>query len=172
MQTKLHRWAAGIPARRFDDLFNLVYDPAFLVRGVGTRRRQHRGADTGDRPGHGGLDRVPVGVEVFLHDIRAQLKSAHVPAGTGAAGDDPQGERQAAQAGYPDRHRPGRAGRAEVGAGTRSSRPTSSRAPTGSARTGARRTRSPRSTTSPRSGTSGCWRPTSRRVSTRSTTPR
>src|SRR5258708_10767212 len=31
MQTKLHRWAAGDPGRRFDDLFNLVYDPAFLV---------------------------------------------------------------------------------------------------------------------------------------------
>ena len=31
MQTKLHRWAAGDSGRRFDDLFNLVYDPAFLV---------------------------------------------------------------------------------------------------------------------------------------------
>ncbi len=31
MQTKLHRWAGGDPSRRFGDLFNLVYDPAFLV---------------------------------------------------------------------------------------------------------------------------------------------
>lgn len=31
MQTKLHRWAVGDPDRRFDDLYNLVYDPAFLV---------------------------------------------------------------------------------------------------------------------------------------------
>ena len=31
MQTKLHRWATANPGRRFDDLFNLVYDPAFLV---------------------------------------------------------------------------------------------------------------------------------------------
>ena len=31
MQTKLHRWAAADPGRRFDDLHNLVYDPAFLV---------------------------------------------------------------------------------------------------------------------------------------------
>lgn len=30
MQTKLHRWA-GDPHRRFDDLYNLVADPAFLV---------------------------------------------------------------------------------------------------------------------------------------------
>jgi len=31
MQTKLHQWAAADPSRRFDDLYNLVYDPAFLV---------------------------------------------------------------------------------------------------------------------------------------------
>jgi len=31
MQTKLHQWAVADPGRRFDDLANLVYDPAFLV---------------------------------------------------------------------------------------------------------------------------------------------
>jgi RNA-directed DNA polymerase len=31
MQTKLHQWASSDPDRHFDDLFNLVYDPAFLV---------------------------------------------------------------------------------------------------------------------------------------------
>jgi RNA-directed DNA polymerase len=31
MQVKLHRWAIEDPDRRFGDLFNLVYDPAFLV---------------------------------------------------------------------------------------------------------------------------------------------
>ena len=31
MQTKLHQWATVNPDRCFDDLFNLVYDPAFLV---------------------------------------------------------------------------------------------------------------------------------------------
>ena len=30
MQIKLHRWAGSDASRRFDDLFNLVYDPAFL----------------------------------------------------------------------------------------------------------------------------------------------
>jgi RNA-directed DNA polymerase len=30
MQTKLHRWAVADPGRRFDDLFNLVHDPATL----------------------------------------------------------------------------------------------------------------------------------------------
>ena len=31
IQTKLHRWANGDPDRRFDDLFNLVADPSFLL---------------------------------------------------------------------------------------------------------------------------------------------
>jgi RNA-directed DNA polymerase len=31
MQTKLHQWAISDPDRHFDDLYNLVYDPAFLV---------------------------------------------------------------------------------------------------------------------------------------------
>jgi RNA-directed DNA polymerase len=31
MRRKLHQWAVSDPGRCFDDLFNLVYDPAFLV---------------------------------------------------------------------------------------------------------------------------------------------
>ena len=31
MQTKLHQWAKTDPGRCFDDLYNLVYDPAFLT---------------------------------------------------------------------------------------------------------------------------------------------
>jgi len=31
MQTKLHGWAGADASRRFDDLFNLVYDRAFLM---------------------------------------------------------------------------------------------------------------------------------------------
>ena len=31
MQTKLHGWAAADRGRRFDDLYNLVCDPAFLT---------------------------------------------------------------------------------------------------------------------------------------------
>ncbi|WP_425295505.1 hypothetical protein [Nocardia abscessus] len=31
IQTKLHRWAGDDPHRSFDDLFNLVADPAFLL---------------------------------------------------------------------------------------------------------------------------------------------
>lgn len=31
MQAKLQQWATDSPDRRFDDLFNLVTDPCFLV---------------------------------------------------------------------------------------------------------------------------------------------
>ena len=31
IQTKLHRWARDDPHRRFDDLFNVVADRAFLL---------------------------------------------------------------------------------------------------------------------------------------------
>jgi RNA-directed DNA polymerase len=43
MQTKLHQWATDDPKRRFDDLYNLVYDPAFLVV-AWERVRGNRGA--------------------------------------------------------------------------------------------------------------------------------
>ena len=45
MQTKLHQWAVSDPDRRFDDLFNLVYDPAFLVV-AWSRVRGNKGART------------------------------------------------------------------------------------------------------------------------------
>ena len=45
MQTKLHQWASRDPARRFDDLFNLVADPAFLLV-AWDRVRTNKGART------------------------------------------------------------------------------------------------------------------------------
>lgn len=49
MQTKLHQWATDDPKRRFDDLYNLVYDPAFLVvawhRVRGNRGSRSAGVD-------------------------------------------------------------------------------------------------------------------------------
>jgi RNA-directed DNA polymerase len=75
MQTKLHRWAAGDPGRRFGDLFNLVYDPAFLVH-AWERVSTNKGARTA------GIDKATAarveacaGVEVFLGQIRDSLKS-------------------------------------------------------------------------------------------------
>jgi RNA-directed DNA polymerase len=75
MQAKLHRWAAADPDRRFDDLFNLVHDPATLVMAF-DRVAGNRGARS---PGVDGLtvadveDRI--GVPGFLNDLRAQLKT-------------------------------------------------------------------------------------------------
>jgi RNA-directed DNA polymerase len=75
MQLKLHRWASEDKARRFDDLFNLVYDPAFLAA-AWERVASNKGARTA---GVDGLTVVAikarVGVDVFLDDIRQALKS-------------------------------------------------------------------------------------------------
>jgi RNA-directed DNA polymerase len=45
IQTKLHRWASDEPHRRFDDLFNLVTDRAFLLI-AWARVRGNKGART------------------------------------------------------------------------------------------------------------------------------
>jgi RNA-directed DNA polymerase len=75
MQAKLHHWAAADPGRRFDDLFNLVYDPATLVMAF-DRVAGNRGANT---PGVDGLRVADVeeriGVPGFVEDLRAQLKT-------------------------------------------------------------------------------------------------
>ena len=72
IQTKLHRWAIDDPRRRFDDLHNLVCDPAFLVV-AWSRIRGNRGARTA------GVDGVkPRNVvfgETFLVGLRADLKA-------------------------------------------------------------------------------------------------
>ena len=74
MQAKLHRWAVADPGRRFDDLFNFVYDPATLIVAF-DRVAGNRGART---PGVDGLTVADVeehvGVPGFLDDLRAALK--------------------------------------------------------------------------------------------------
>ncbi|WP_426938877.1 hypothetical protein ACQCSV_17425 [Pseudarthrobacter sp. S3] len=75
MQIKLHRWAKEDFYRQFGDLFNLVYDPAFLVH-AWERVSSNAGARTP------GVDQATVawvesriGVEAFLGHVRALLKS-------------------------------------------------------------------------------------------------
>ncbi|MGH3501123.1 MAG: hypothetical protein ACRDQA_09575 [Nocardioidaceae bacterium] len=75
MQIKLHRWATEDAGRRFDDLFNLVYDPAFLVNAW-----ERVSGNTGARTA--GVDRATVawietriGVREFLAGLRESLKS-------------------------------------------------------------------------------------------------
>jgi RNA-directed DNA polymerase len=74
MQAKLHRWAAADPDRRFDDLFNLVHDPATLLAAF-ARVAGNQGANT---PGVDGVTAAwvgkVVGVPGFLGDLRAVVK--------------------------------------------------------------------------------------------------
>ena len=67
MQAKLHRWAVADPGRRFDDLFNFVYDPATLIVAF-TRVAGNQGANT---PGVDGLTVAEV-------EERIEIGRAHV----------------------------------------------------------------------------------------------
>ena len=76
MQAKLHRWAAADPGRRFDDLFNLVHDPATLIM-AWDRVATNRGANTAGSDGWT-VTRIEqeVGRSVFLDELRVSVKSA------------------------------------------------------------------------------------------------
>jgi RNA-directed DNA polymerase len=70
IQAKLHRWAAGDPQHRFDDLYNLVADPAFLIV-AWDRVRGNKGARTAGVDGKTARYVEAVqGVEVFLGQLR------------------------------------------------------------------------------------------------------
>jgi RNA-directed DNA polymerase len=74
IQAKLHRWAIGDRERRFDDLFNLVADPAFLLV-AWDRVRGNRGARTAGVDGHTAMSiALGTGVEEFLDALRGSLK--------------------------------------------------------------------------------------------------
>ena len=74
VQTKLHGWARDDPHRRFDDLFNLVADPAFLLV-AWDRVRGNKGARTAGVDGQTAYYvEAEIGVEVFLEQLRATLK--------------------------------------------------------------------------------------------------
>src|SRR5215472_12742554 len=73
MQIKLHRWAGEDSSRRFGDLFNLVYDPAFLVQ-AWERVSTNKGAKTA------GVDKITaatvetwIGAGAFLGRLRDLL---------------------------------------------------------------------------------------------------
>ncbi len=74
IQAKLHRWARDGPHRRFDDLFNLVADPAFLLV-AWDRVRGNKGARTAGVDGATAASiAAGTGVEVLLGEVRSQLK--------------------------------------------------------------------------------------------------
>jgi RNA-directed DNA polymerase len=71
----VHRWSAQDGTRRFDDLYNLVCDPAFLLVGW-LRVRSNRGARTAGVDGETAhyIEAVR-GLEKFLTELRADLKA-------------------------------------------------------------------------------------------------
>src|SRR3954471_22083721 len=73
MQTKLHQWAKADPGRRFDDLANLVYDPAFLVV-AWSRVRGNKGARTAGVDGLAPRS-VSFGAARLLAGLRDDLKA-------------------------------------------------------------------------------------------------
>lgn len=74
IQTKLHRWARDDPHRRFDDLFNLVADPGFLLA-ARDRVRGNKGARTAGVDGRMAASIAPgTGAEEFLGMLRSQIK--------------------------------------------------------------------------------------------------
>jgi RNA-directed DNA polymerase len=75
IQTKLHRWAGADPSARFNDVFNLVTDPAFLVM-AWDRVRSNTGARTAGIDGWSARQvEVLYGVEPFLGTIRDLLRT-------------------------------------------------------------------------------------------------
>lgn len=74
MQTKLHRWAATDPGRRFDDVFNLVHDPAFVMA-AWDRVRNNTGGRTAGVDGVVPQGVAPERVLAMLSEIRQRVKS-------------------------------------------------------------------------------------------------
>jgi RNA-directed DNA polymerase len=106
-----------MPIAGFDDLYNLVCDPAFLL--VASRRvRGNKGARTA------GVDvqtahaiEAGRGVAALLEDLRAELKAQRFEPLPGQGADDPQaGNAQAPPARDSRCPGPRRPGRAEAGA--------------------------------------------------------
>ncbi len=75
IQTKLHQWATDGPDRRFDDLFNLVADPAFLMV-AWDRVRGNRGARSA------GVDGVEPRSVIFARDTMLPTLREDLKAGT------------------------------------------------------------------------------------------
>ena len=73
IQAKLHRWARDDPHRRFDDLFNLVCDPAFLLV-AWVRVRSNKGARSAGVDGFTASATAARGVGEFLDRLRSRLK--------------------------------------------------------------------------------------------------
>ena len=116
MQTKLHCWAGEDHDRQFDDLYNLVYDPAFLTTGW-EQVKSNKGARSAGVDGVTVRDIERRGTEAFLEALQADLRRKEFHPQPVRERMIPQGQRQVAPTGHPDGAGPGRASDAQDGAG-------------------------------------------------------
>ena len=109
MQAKLHRWAVADTGRRFDEVFALVYDVAFLAA-AWDRLRTNTGARTA------GVDQIPprsitpFRATAMLADLGDQVTTGRLIPGSGPAGAGRGGGRSQPVQSIPDgrrRLRPG-----------------------------------------------------------------
>jgi hypothetical protein len=169
MQTKLHQWAISDPDRCFDDLYNLVYDPAFLVVAWSRVRYNKRGRSAGV---DGVVPRsIVFSAGEFLTGLVDELKSRRFTPTSVREKMIPKANGKLRRLGIPTAADRTVQGSLKL-ALNRSSRRASSHAAMASARSAEPKMLSPRFTTSEQTlaTTSGSSRPTSKRASTRSTT--
>ena len=114
IQTKLHQWAADDPNRRFADLYNLVYDPAFLVVAWEPGQGQQGGTIRRCRWGEASLHRLRC--DALLAGLRAELKARTFQPLPVRERLIPKATRQGPDARHPHRTGPGGPGRPEAGA--------------------------------------------------------
>jgi len=74
MQSKLHRWATADPGRQFDDVFNLVSDPAFM-QVAWSRVRGNTGGRTAGIDGIAPRSLSDAQVRDMLSEVREQVKA-------------------------------------------------------------------------------------------------
>jgi len=103
IQSKLHDWAAADPGRQFDDLFNLVVDPAFLAQ-AWRRVRENTGARSAGVDGFtaSGIENISGGVAGFLAQLRVGPEGRDVRPVARAGTHDPETQRETASPGHPD----------------------------------------------------------------------
>ncbi len=170
IQARLHRWASDDPHRRFDDLYNLVADPGFLMM-AWDRVAGNKGARSAGVNGQTAASvREQIGRDAFLADLREQLKSRRFR-------PLPVRERMIPK--------PGTRKRRRLGIPTVADRVVQASLKLvlepifeadfvpcsyGSGLAGVRMTRSPRAVSWHPRPMSGCWKAISRRASTRSRT--
>ena len=90
IQTKLHRWAGDDPHRRFDDLFNLVADPGFLLV-AWDQVGGNKGAGTGGVDGQTAYYvEAEVGGRGVSRPAAGRDQGPQFPPAPGTGADDPE----------------------------------------------------------------------------------